>query len=176
MRGNSLKHLGVTRQAAVRVFWACMVIIHAPVLITALRSCLASGGDPRGLGTCIALTLSMVFFALKFRGASFLRFQAAPRSWVAALLVLSLVHVNKLGPDVGAMAAPECAAVIATTALAGRLICEHWRRVLVSPYARPDLSGRSSVARSHEVVWGDEFRPHCWVLSSRLYSLRAPPV
>lgn len=176
MCGNPLRHFGSASRTAGRVFWASMIIVHAPILITSWRSFLTIDWDAGRLATCIALTISLIFFVLKFHGVSFLRFRASPRSWVAVLLVLSLMHADTLSHEVAALMVPGCTTVMATTLLAEKLFRKNRRRVSSLLYAGSTLRGCSPIVRSHEVVWCDEFRPRCWVLSSRLYSLRAPPV
>jgi hypothetical protein len=176
MCGNPFRRFGFASRTAGRVFWASMVIVHAPILITSWRSFLTNDWNAGRLATCLALTISLIFFVLKFQEASFLRFRANPRSWVAVLLVLSLMHADMLSHDGAALMVPGCTTVVAATLLAEKLFRKNRRRVSSSLYAGSTLRGRSPAVRSHEVVWCDEFRPHCWVLSSRLYSLRAPPV
>jgi hypothetical protein len=159
-----------------RLFWLLMGLSHTPALAAGLRSLWAEGMATERLGGCILLWLSMAFFALKVADVAFLRFRVDRRSVAAFCMIVALLHVRTLSPDAGAMMLPAGTSVVVASLLAGKLIHERRRRVLASLCARPNLMGRSSVAWSHNIVWCDEFRPHCWVLSSRLYSLRAPPV
>jgi len=151
-----------------------VAIAHAPALAGAWTTWAEAGFDPARLSGCIALTLATVFFVLKVVDLPCLRIRADRRAWVAIVLVLGLIHVNALRPEQMSAAVPEYSAVLVTTILATGL-------TFVRPLARAVLrrarSTRLTAALrpSSETVWFDIFRPHCWVLASRLFALRAPP-
>ncbi len=158
-----------------RSFWALMALTHASALGSAWKSCFDSGVALEGLGGCIALTVSMFFFALKLSGVSFLRFRPGKRAWAALFLVVALIHVNCFQPAQKGALASDCTAILATTTLVCGLT--QLPRAMRVATAGPERSFTppASAGRSNEVVWLDEFRPRCWVMASHLFNLRAPP-
>ncbi|MGB2985310.1 MAG: hypothetical protein WBE26_05455 [Phycisphaerae bacterium] len=158
-----------------RVFWVLMVVAHAPALVGAWRLFVENGFDAEPLFGSIALTFSMVFFALKVGDVAFLRFRPGRRSFVAFCMVVALVHLDVIRPNDDPTLVPECTVLTATTWLVGTL-------PLVRRTPREALSRTGSafkyrppVRPTAGTVWLDAFRPHCWVLAFRFFSLRAPP-
>jgi hypothetical protein len=175
VRGGFLKQAWLRTPMLSRMVWVLMVVLHAPALVKAWSSFVGGGFDLSHVGGPIALSLSMAFFALKLRGAASLRFRADRRSAVAICLILAFIHVDVLRTDSGVAVLPECAKIVATTVLVAGLT--RVRRVLSTALirARSKVGRRLPSIQSNETVWHDAFRPRCWVLASRLYSLRAPP-
>ena len=159
-----------------RSFWALMGAVHASALVSALKACIGSGTELKGLGACITLSIAMLFFLLKFGGVSFLRFRTGKRACVAICLTVALIHIDCIQPSLEGTLASDCTAILATTTLACGLtrVPQTVRAALArsAGVSKPSASAK----RSNEVVWLDGFRPRCWVLAARLFLLRAPPV
>ncbi len=159
-----------------RVFWALMGVMHASALAGALKNCLQSGPAMEGLGGCIALSMAMLFFGLKLGGVSFLRFRPGKRAAVAICLIVALIHIDCIHSGLEGAPASDWTALLATATLVGGLT----RPIRVNRIiqARHDHTGKiaSSTGRPRQARWPEGFRPHCWVLASRLFILRAPPV
>ena len=158
-----------------RGFWLLMGAVHAYALWASWRSFLSSAPDGAGLDGCLTLTLSMVFFALKVGGASFLEFRGGRRAWVAICLLVAVVHIDCVDPSLTGALSDDATDLLATTMLIGGLTRapETTRNALdrvVSLYPPWGLTDRSG-----EVVWLDTYRPRCLVLASHLFLLRAPP-
>ncbi|MGD2111701.1 MAG: hypothetical protein PVI86_20180, partial [Phycisphaerae bacterium] len=81
-------------QTLTRAFWASMGIVHASALFSAWRSFLAGGEEASSLAGCLALSLSMVYFVLKVCGVTFLPFKPGRRGWVAAGLLVVMIHAD----------------------------------------------------------------------------------
>jgi hypothetical protein len=152
-----------------------MVASHAPGLIAVWRSLVESQATFERLTGCIGLTLAMVFFVLKARNPAFLQFRTDRRSVVAVCIIVALLHVDVIRRGSDPVAAPESVALVATTWLAGAL--PRIRRRLSAAMKRLALvvKHRLPAAPWRDQVWGDELRPQCWLLTYRLYTLRAPP-
>ena len=174
MRGISRSQSAPAPSTWNRGFWALMGIMHAPALAGAWRSCIDTGVTLELLGGCLAITASMLFFVLKFWGVSFLRFRADRRSWLAMLLAVGLIHLNCLRPVFNHADGADYAAIVITVSVVAGVteVCRTYRKSSV----RAKASRRSdSTARFAGTVWLDAWRPHCWVLASYLFRLRAPP-
>ncbi len=159
-----------------RCFWALMCGMHAFALAAVWRSLFDGGLETSELAGCFTLSLSVAFFLLKVAGVSFLRINPSKRAWVAACLLVAWIHVDCVDPNLTGILSGDCADLIVSTVLIGGLtqIPERVRATLdrsVCVY-----NSRISSGRSFRTVWLDDSQPRCWVLASRLYSLRAPPV
>ncbi len=179
-RGSSVTGLcpGHARSLSNRLrkpFWLLMLAAHAPALLGAWRSVMATGLDAERLGGCLILTLSMLFFALKARDIPLLRLRTGRRSFVVACIVAALLHVNVLQPQGDSATVPQCTALVATTWLIVQLPLV--RRAFGSLGSRVAAAHRRSfqITFCRNTVWLDMFRPHCWVLAFRFFCLRAPP-
>jgi hypothetical protein len=136
---------------------------------------IGGGFDPRGLGGLATLSLAMVFFALKIVDVPWLRLRTDHRSLVAMGLVVALLHVDVIRPDTAVANVPEYTTLVASTLLVAGALRRSRRYMNTSRCASRDVASMSPLLRSNETAWLDAFRPHCWVLASRLYLLRAPP-
>ena len=156
-----------------RGFWAMMGILHAPALGGAWRSCMDAGFSLELLGGCLVMTATTLFFALKLWGVAFLRFQTNARSWVALLLAVGLIHFDCISPALSDTDGANYAAVVISATVAVGLV-EVWKAHNRTA-SRGDERRRFFSARTTGTVWLDAWRPHCWILASYLYRLRAPP-
>lgn len=173
---DARRRVGSAHDLLPRCLWGVMAAAHIPALLSVWDSFITSGFDVARLGGCIALSLTMLFFALKIYGVTFLRMPSQPRSWVAMSLIVVLVHLDVLSPHPHTSIVPQCLTVVtsvicvAVAVHLGRALTRALRRVNTS------LNCRFHTTRSTETVWFDAFRPHCWVRAAHLYALRAPPV
>ncbi len=152
-----------------------MLAAHAPAVVGAWRSVVGSEFEVERLGGCIALTLSMLFFALKVRDVAFLRLRTDRRSLAALCIIVALLHVNVVRPHGDPTMVPQCAVLVATTWLVGHLpMTRRALRVLRTRIAKTP-GHRPPVTPLTDTVRLDMFRPHCRVLAFRLFCLRAPP-
>ena len=160
----------------VRGFWALMCVTHGSALVTAWRSCLADGAALEGFSGSIVLTLSMLFFVLKFCGVSYLRFRPSRRGSAAILLVVALIHVDCVQPALAGTLVSDCTAILATTTLVVGLT--QFTRAMRVTSVGPGCSWKppACTGRSRAVVWQGGFRPRCWVIAYHLFNLRAPPI
>jgi len=156
-------------------FWASMGFIHVFALIATWRSYFDGGPDASGFVACITLSLAMLFFVLKVGGASCLRFHPSKRAWVAAFLLVAWIHIDSIDPNVTGILAGDCTDLLATTMLLGGLTEAPKAARAALDRSALSFKLRVSTGRSGEIVWLNEFEPRCWVLASRLFSLRAPP-
>ena len=152
-----------------------MGVMHAPALNGAWRACVRDGMSVELLGGCLILTASMLFFVLKFFGVAFVQFRTDRRARVALLLAVGLIHLDCFQSVIRGASAADCAAVIATTSLAGGFV--HVGRTWSKSSVRAGRLSRpqSSLGWFTGNVWLDDSRPRCWVLASHLFRLRAPP-
>jgi len=158
-----------------RGVWVLMLLTHAMPLYKVWKSFIASGFSPAHLGGCVALSIAMLFFVLKLKGVSCLQFRSGWQSWVAILLVIGIIHVDCIRPEVNRTFAVECSVVLATATLVS--VLTQFPRACGAALGRRTrtIERRPSQGRSAETVWLDVDRPRCWVLSERLFLLRAPP-
>ncbi|MEK6798888.1 MAG: hypothetical protein AABZ12_07995 [Planctomycetota bacterium] len=167
MRGFSHLHVAGLR----RLFWLLLAVCHAPVLAASWQK-LLSGED--ALGPCLVLTLVILFFGLKLVDVAALRVRKNRRAYVALWVVVAFLHVDVHESVDGRVALVEgVTAVVAASLLAAK---PSVRRVIEVLGARPG-GGRVglSLYRSHETVWFDAFRPHCWALAFQMCRPHAPP-
>ncbi len=150
-------------------------VLHAPGFVGCWRSFFVSGFNPDHLGACIALTIAMLFFALKIYDIPLLRWRTDRRAWITIGLAVALVHVDVLTPGTDLTFVPQCTEIVAGTLLATGLAPV--RRVFggMSLKACSSVRRQISPAIARETFWLDAFRPRCWVLASHIYALRAPP-
>ena len=158
-----------------RAFWALMLLMHAPALVGGWRSLVTSSHGSEGLGTCVALSVAMLFFVLKLRGTACLEFRPGKHTWVTIFLVITLIHVDCIRPELDGTLVSNCAVVLATTTLVGGLtqMPRAFREVLAHASFMPRPN--SSTGQAAATLWLDLSRPRCWVLCNRLFLLRAPP-
>ncbi len=149
-----------------------MALAHTPGLGTSWRSFLTDGSD---LDSAIVLLAAMVFFALKVHDLPLLRFRPGRRTWVAIGVAVAFLHVDLFTPGDHVAILPECTGLVAGALLLASL--DPTRRVLrtLATHSHPSSTSPASLCPSHDTVWFDAFRPRCWLLASRLFSLRAPP-
>jgi len=162
-----------TTPAVIRGFWASMGLIHASALVSAWGSFFRGDPGSSSFAACLALSLSMAFFVLKVWGIPVLRFRPSRKAWVAAVLLVVLIHTDCLRPGTNEFLSSDYTELVATVAFVGGGIPgirPMWRR-------RPPWSSnaRPSTAFSALVIQRQGFLPHCWVLAGRLFRLRAPP-
>ncbi len=158
-----------------RVAWLVMVVAHIPALIAACRAVIESGFDPSRLGACVALALATLFFILKTANVSFLRWKTDRRSCVALGMIVVLLHIDALRPQIFQVAVPVGATIVLTVAVV--TIVPRRLRLLALAIRRSGVFGRCRTHAPHgnTTAWCDERRPHCWLLASSLFALRAPP-
>jgi hypothetical protein len=158
-----------------RALWLALFVAHGRALIAAWRYCQTNGFTLEAVGGCILLTVAIAVFALKLCGAPWLRFCRSRRSIVAACLILAIIHLDCLDPGLRSTFVSKCVVVVATAPLV--VAVPRLARALRSGRVREGASHKFHLpdARSHEEAWLDAFRPHCLVLASHLYRLRAPP-
>lgn len=161
-----------SRPITLRCIWALLAAIHAPALLEVWRTCFTSSVSGDRLGACFALTLSMVFFALKVMDVTFLRLRPGMRSWIAMSLAVALIHLDVIRPDGQVVFSSETAIILATTSAAA--ILPRLLRASAFPGTSSTNTGKLSL-RTCGTIWLDEHLPHCPVLSDRLFLLRAPP-
>lgn len=175
MNRNQFSSVRVWGPILDRVFWALMLLMHAPALVGGWQSLMASGFATERFGTFLALSIAMLFFVLKLRGTACLRFRSGRHTWVAIFLVITLIHLDCIRPELDGTLVSNCAVFLATTTLVGGLtqMPRAFREFLGE--CGPMLQSCSPEGRSGRTVWLDSRRPRCWVLCRRLFLLRAPP-
>lgn len=160
-----------------RAFWSVLLLLHVVGLKSAVTS-LSLGGAEVWLRFA-ALTLSMLFFALKIADVACLRLNSNWTSTVAAVVAVCLIHTNVLrqATDGGFDPVPATAAVVISAAVAAGMT-ERVRRHISRALARVAelLAHGASLLRL--VFWGlaehaDIPRPG--LLQVHCISLRAPP-
>ena len=158
-----------------RALWLVLLVAHARALITASWYCHTNGFTLEAVGGCILLTAAIVVFALKLCGASRLRFCRNRRSFVAVCLILAIIHLDCIDPGMRSTFVSKCVVAVATAPLV--VVVPRLARALRTGRVREEASHKFHLpdARSHEEAWLDAFRPHCLVLASHLFRLRAPP-
>ena len=168
-------HIFLKVPAVRRLFWLLVGIGHIPGLFDAWGSLATGSLEPGALGRCLGLTVTTIFMALKVRDVAFLRLREGRRTFVAACLVVALLHVNLVRRTSESSAMPDCSALAATVWVAGGLATV--RRILATNFARVRTIEKNHVRASRfaETVWLDAVRPHCWLLALALFLLRAPP-
>lgn len=185
LAGRVLGSMSVAREfvAQLRAFapvfsrgvWVLMLLTHAMPLYKVWKAFISSGFSPSHLGGCVALSIAMLFFVLKLKGVPCLRFRSGWQSWVAICLVIGIIHVDCIRAENSGTFAEECTVILATATLVSVLTkLPRACGAALGRHART-VNRRSSQSRSAETVWLDVDRPRCWVLSERLFLLRAPP-
>jgi hypothetical protein len=152
-----------------------MVLAHTPAVIGSWKVCFISGFSPSRIGTCLFLSFSIVFFVLKFFDARCLHFRFNRQSWVAVCLIVALLHTHALYERNEPSGLTPYVAVWVTTYIVGQIPLV--RRVLVELATRMSLRLRGTLTPGHATgtVWLDTTCPNCWVLTFRIFGLRAPP-
>jgi len=102
-----------------RVWWATLVAIHVPIVLTVWSSILIDGADLSRVGSGILLILCMAFFALKFQDVWFLRLRTQQQSLIATCLLIAVFHHGALGPGVDQTIAIPATVVVATLTIGG---------------------------------------------------------
>ncbi len=152
-----------------------MGVVHASALVSAWSAFLSGDPESSGLAGCLALTLAMLYFALKVCGVTLLRFRPGWRTWVVAGLLVVLIHADCIRPGFNDLLASGYPDLLATAAFVGG-VC-HIPGTKCLRRRRPSLSVRTGESTGWSVlaIELDGFLPHCWVLAGRLFRLRAPP-
>ncbi len=152
-----------------------MVLSHAPAVIGAWKECVVSGISPGRVGTCLFLSFSIVFFVLKIFDVRWLQFRFNRQSWVAVCIIVALLHTNVLYESNEPSGLTPYVAVLVTAYIVGHIPLV--RRVLVALATRMSLRLRGTLTPGHSTgtVWLDTICPNCWVLTFRIFGLRAPP-
>ena len=169
-----------------RLFWLTMGVVHAPALITALRSWAAAEFTACSASQCAFVAALLALFVLKFLDVPFLRLRLDKRSYIVLCIIIALLHVNVLQPTGEHTPISDYAVLLATTCLIGEVV----RRRHLAPMLRK-LRSRLSLRCSHQVragrrrpvqvapssgaVWLDSSRPHCFASLLLTFGLRAPP-
>ncbi len=174
MRSASDKSVGLSASGSRRWLWALMAASHLPGLVGSCRTLVGGDLSFDALRGCFLLTAATAFFVLKICDVAFLRFHTDRRSTVAIVLAIAFLHLGVVAPGAQISILPEYESVVATALLAGCMV--RVRRAVIRATQSVVVRHRSAttVALS-ETAWSDPFRPHCWVLASRLFALRAPP-
>ena len=175
MYGGLARQPRIAWSAFRRPLWVVLAAAHIPALVTALTSFINSGFEAEWLGGCVALTATMLFFVLKFVDVRALRLRSDRRSLVAMCVIVLLLHTGALDARIDATMAPQCLTVVMTTLLLAGLA--RVSGVLAATFRRATATVKlgSLLRQSNETAWSDPFRPHCWVLAYRFFTLRAPP-
>ncbi len=170
------RHARLKHPCMRRVLWLLMGLGHLPGLFDAWRHVVAVGLDSAALGSCIGLTLTTLFIALKVRDVAFLRLREGRRTLVAACLVVALLHVDVVRPQAESSVLPDIAALATMAWITG--VPTTIRRLVAVCFARVRTVKDHCVKTGQfvETVWLDAARPHCWLLARALFLLRAPPV
>ena len=159
----------------IRASWALMVVVHTPALVRSWQTWIEGDATMGGIGGSLGLSLAVLFFVLKLGGVSFLQLRPDRRTALAVCLVTALIHIGCVQSLVGDDFAPQWTGLLGTTMLLG--LCT--QRRLCTTCRRAQRRGRDRQAqlalRLRRAYWLEGFRPHCWVLASHLFSLRAPP-
>jgi hypothetical protein len=162
----------VTALVVRRALWALMGIVHAPALISAWHAAVITNSDPSRLDTCLWLTLSTVFFALKAWDVECLRFNTSRRSLVAITVAVGLLHAEAIGERMSAPALPPEVPIVATAFLASGLkAVQRAGEACVS--SRPRRA--AALPQTGDVALVAAFSPHRRILISRSRIPRAPP-
>ena len=175
MRGLPSRRVCLIAQALSRGFWLLLLIVHVRALIGAWRYSLTSGFTVELVGGCILLTTAILVFALNLWGVSWLRLRGDRRSLVAICLVLAIIHLDCIDPGMRTTFVSKCVIVLATAPLIA--VVPRMARAVRGAFANSASYGKSRLpyGRPKEEAWLDTFHPHCWVLASSLFRLRAPP-
>ncbi|MCP3903906.1 MAG: hypothetical protein GY715_09755 [Planctomycetes bacterium] len=102
-----------------RAWWAILVIVHVPIVITVWTSILTDGADLSRVGSGILLILCMAFFVLKFQDVWFLRLRTRQQSLVAVCLLIAVFHHGAAGPGIDQTIAIPATVVVATLTIGG---------------------------------------------------------
>jgi hypothetical protein len=152
-----------------------MGIVHASALFSAWRSFLAGGEEASSLAGCLALSISMVYFVLKVCGVTFLPFKPGRRGWVAAGLLVVMIHADWIRPGLNDVLASGYTDLLATAGFVGGVGRVPGIRYTTRRHPNRSVTARESIRWSVRAIDPEGFRPHCWVLAAHLYRLRAPP-
>ncbi len=161
-------------RAASGGLWILVAGSHVPGLVSSWRGVIGGGLGFDELRGCVLLTCVTLFCVLKVLDVGFLRFHTDRRSQVAIVLAVALLHLGVVAPGDQIAILPEYGTVVAATLLVISMV--HVRRAVVrATQAVLIRFGSSTTSSLGETVWIDQLRPHCWVLASHLFTLRAPP-
>lgn len=169
------RHACLKHPSMRRVLWLLVGIGHLPGLFEAWQHVVVVGLDSAALGSCIGLTLTTLFIALKVRDVAFLRLREGRRTLVAACLVVALLHVDVVRPNAESSVLPDVAALATMAWITG--VPTVIRRLVAAGFSRIHTVKDHCVkpGRFIGTVWLDAARPHCWLLARSLFLLRAPP-
>ncbi|MCO6435694.1 MAG: hypothetical protein J5J06_01235 [Phycisphaerae bacterium] len=165
-----------SRSLTWRVFWGAMILAHAEALVSVWRGLIESGPTTSTIGGCVAVSLSVLFFAIKLSHPDWLHIRGDRRGWVAVFLVLSLIHAHCLPTSADAPPEMTAFAVLTASAVGGTL--------LVLELAKRSSKGRRGLDVPSSLLapcvdWVRnrllDDRPTCRVLALHAFSLRAPP-
>ena len=175
MHGMRCRHVQLMKEALSRALWLVLLVAHARALIAAWRYSPTNGFTVEVAGVCILLTAATVLFALKLGGVPWLRFRCDRRSFVAVCLILAIVHLDCFRPGTRQALVSRCVVVLAAAPLV--TVVPRVARVLCAErtHGASPRRLRLSDVRRHEEARFAGFRPHCAVLASHLFMLRAPP-
>lgn len=179
--GNvTLCHAARRRRSVVvqQAFWALMLLGHLPAWIALSNICLASA-DQAHLLRWGLLTLSQVFFVLKYADVPWLRLPNERRTLIAFTVIIALLHAGPVErawsstPETGLIALPA-------TCIGGMLLT--WtcglRRPAPPGARRPRTMRRFTRARLHEIldrVSHALLPPRFLLLTGACHVNRAPP-
>jgi hypothetical protein len=173
---------GLSRVRAIaflkRGFWGMMIVTHLPA-VWAVWTGLFVGDEARPDPIRLAgLTLTTIFFGLKFADVAWLRFRPGLRSVIALTLVVAILHVGVLGVVPGETLTPQLLAAASSmlflepsrwggsaAALSGYL-----RRKATEPRHK-----RSFLALTGRTAPAECVRSPRWILTHTITASRAPP-
>ncbi len=175
MQTKALKHLRSLSPGFGQALWATMVAAHAPAVVAAWRTFITGGFALEHVGGCVGLSLTMLFFGLKLCRVRWLQLRAGRRAWVGWCLIVALIHVDCIRPGLDQSTKQQCVIVLATTALVAGLTRASKTLKAAPAHATTSRTCRPPITGSDNTIWLGVFRPHCWVLASRLIIPRPPP-
>ena len=174
MRSASVNLVDLRASVLRRGLWALMGACHLPGLVGSWGALLGDGLSFDRLRGCALLSAATVFFVLTVCDVACLRCHTDRRSTVAIVLAVAFLHLSVVAPGALISILPAYETVVATALLLGGMV--RVRRAVIRATQAVTVRHRAATTVAlNETAWCDPFRPHCWVLASHLFALRAPP-
>ena len=172
LRGRTSR---LSAKVVIRCFWIVMVALHMPALIGACRALLGGDIDAVRLVGGIGLAAATVFFLLKLRGVSFLKFGTDRRTGVVLVAAVALMHAEVVGA-VGDLSSSSKTIPLAATSLfaTGFVRVQRFIGTLLT-HDRDRQTPRKRSLQSVATAGMTAFTPHGWFAAGCLFVPRAPP-
>ncbi len=177
MRGRKKKTAGrvCRKQSSWRLFWAAVLLLHAPITINVF-SAFWQGGESVRWSSILLLTLSNLFFIAEIAYAYSLRLLSDRRKLITFLVVIALLHVGLIERGMPEFIHDADLNYWLFVTSAGLLSWTTFRRILESARVRIAASRLLDLGRDAPRQWyARDSLPHCRPRQSFFGILHLPP-